>query len=301
MVGGTDYAASQYNRITQAFRQPGSIFKPFVYAAALETAYDVDASSEAEASPAANPHMQSLDDRFITPLTTVMDAPTVFFYGGDIYEPTNYKNDYRGLVTVRTALEHSLNLATIRVAERIGFDHVAALAKRMGLNAKIKGYPSVALGAFEVTPIELAGAYTAFANEGRRMEPHALLRVTSIDGSRTVTLPMPGGATFQDAPAWSNDGTRIAVDRGYSTYNQNMTLAVLPADGTSVGTETAQGLTGCCDTVIEWSPDDKSILVSPEDLSSNFTPQLLWDPATGLTRPAPWAVTADPAWQRIAP
>jgi len=133
MVGGTDYAASQYNRITQAFRQPGSIFKPFVYAAALETAYDVDASSEAEASPAAEPHMQSLDDRFITPLTTVMDAPTVFFYGGDIYQPNNYKDDYRGLVTVRTAFQHSLNLATIRVAERIGFDRVAALAKRMGL------------------------------------------------------------------------------------------------------------------------------------------------------------------------
>jgi penicillin-binding protein 1B len=85
-------------------------------------------------------------------------------------------------VTVRTALQHSLNLATVRVAERIGFDRVAALAKRMGLNAKIKGYPSVALGAFEVTPIELAGAYTAFANEGKRIEPHALLRVVAANG-----------------------------------------------------------------------------------------------------------------------
>ena len=187
MVGGTDYAASQYNRITQAFRQPGSIFKPFVYAAALETAYDVDLSSEEDASPAAEPHMQSLDDRFITPLTTVMDAPKVFFYGDAIYEPNNYKHDYRGLVTVRTALQHSLNLATIRVAERIGYDRVAALAKRMGLNAKIKGYPSMAIGAFEVTPIELAGAYTAFANEGKRIEPHALLRVVAADGTLLKT------------------------------------------------------------------------------------------------------------------
>ena len=138
-------------------------------------------------SPAAEPHIQSLDDRFITPLTTVMDAPKVFFYGDAIYEPNNYKHDYRGLVTVRTALQHSLNLATIRVAERIGFNRVAALAKRMGLNAKIKGYPSMAIGAFEVTPIELAGAYTAFANEGKRIEPHALLRVVAADGTLLKT------------------------------------------------------------------------------------------------------------------
>ena len=68
-----------------------------------------------------------------------MDAPKAFLYGGGTYEPNNYKNEYRGLVTVRTALQHSLNLATIRVAERIGFDRVAALAKRMGLNSKIQG------------------------------------------------------------------------------------------------------------------------------------------------------------------
>jgi penicillin-binding protein 1B len=179
MVGGTDYAASQYNRITRAFRQPGSIFKPFVYAAALETPYDV--SSEEDDTPPSDPHIQSLDDRFITPLTTVMDAPKVFFNGIGTYEPNNYKHEYRGVVTVRTALQHSLNLATIRVAERIGYNRVATLAKRMGLNAKIQGYPSVALGAFEVTPIELAGAYTAFANEGRRIQPHALLRVVAAN------------------------------------------------------------------------------------------------------------------------
>jgi penicillin-binding protein 1B len=184
MVGGTDYAASQYNRITRAFRQPGSIFKPFVYAAALETAYDVNLE---EPGPASDPHVQSLDDRIITPLTTVMDSPKVFFYGGATYEPNNYKHDYRGFVTVRTALQYSLNLATIRVAERIGFDRVAALAKRMGLNSGIKGYPSMAIGAFEVTPIELAGAYTAFANEGKRIEPHALLRIVAADGTLLKT------------------------------------------------------------------------------------------------------------------
>jgi len=142
--------------------------------------YDRFGLDDAETTSVAD--IQSLNDRFITPLTTVMDAPKVFIYGGATYEPNNYKHQYRGLVTVRAALQRSLNLATIRVAERIGYDRVAALAKRMGLNANIKGYPSVALGAFEVTPIELAGAYTAFANEGKRIEPHALLRVEAPDG-----------------------------------------------------------------------------------------------------------------------
>jgi len=116
-----------------------------------------------------------------------MDAPRAFLYGGGTYEPNNYKHEYRCRVTVRTALQHSLNLATMRVAERIGYDRVAKLAKRLGLNSKIQGYPSVALGAFEVTPIELAGAYTAFANEGRRTQPHALLRVVAADGKELKT------------------------------------------------------------------------------------------------------------------
>jgi len=80
-----------------------------------------------------------------------------------------------------------------------------------------------------------------------------------------------------------------------------MTLAVLPASGSTVGVETIRGLTGCCDTVLEWAPDDKSILVSPEDLNGVINPQKLLDPATGLTRPTPWAAVADPAWQRVAP
>ena len=113
---------------------------------------------------------------------------------------------------------------------------------------------------------------------------------------------MPAGATFQDAPAWSNDGTRIVVTRGYGAHNEADDLGGAAGQRIwGVGVETARGLTGCCDTVIEWAPDDKSILVSPEDLSGNFTPQLLLDPATGSTRPAPWAAIADPAWQRIAP
>src|SRR5262249_8781204 len=98
------------------------------------------------------------------------------------YEPNNFKNDYRGLVTLRTALQQSLNSAAIQVAEKIGYGRVVDMARRLGLNSKIKPYPSVAIGAFEVTPIELAGAYTAFANQGRRATPHVVRRVDSPEG-----------------------------------------------------------------------------------------------------------------------
>jgi len=202
MVGGSNYGASQYNRITQAFRQPGSIFKPFAYAAAFESAFDGDkrpaepTSSErptsalpptADAAPAPasdEPQVFSMHrEAMITPITRLIDEPTTFVYENDrTYEPNNFHQQYRGIVTAREALQHSLNVPTIRIAEQIGYDRVATFAKRAGLNAKIKGYPSIALGAFEVTPLEMAGAYTIFANEGRRVEPHALIAVSSPDG-----------------------------------------------------------------------------------------------------------------------
>jgi Tol biopolymer transport system component len=124
------------------------------------------------------------------------------------------------------------------------------------------------------------------------------VRISTLDGSGTTTLPMPAGATFQDAAVWSNDSTRIALTRGYSTKNQQMTLAIVPADGSGPGIESARGLTGCCDTVLEWAPDDRTVLVDPEDLNGNFVPQLLLDTTTGATRPAPYAAIGDPAWQR---
>jgi penicillin-binding protein 1B len=218
MVGGSDYAESQYNRITEAFRQPGSIFKPFVFAAAFESAFDgqtppisgtsaapapapaIGLPTAAEAAPVmADPLVgvapgsqfnQFLPNGgFVTPITTIYDEPTTFVYDGEkIYEPNNFNEEYRGLVTVRQALQHSLNVPTIKIAERIGYDRVAEFARRSGMNAKIRGYPSVALGAFEVTPLEMAGAYTVFANEGKRTQPNALLRVTSADGSDVRTF-----------------------------------------------------------------------------------------------------------------
>ena len=192
MVGGSDYSASQYNRITQAFRQPGSVFKPFVYAAALETGFDarssMDVVQQSDFSGAGEMNFPSIKDSVITPLTKIMDAPRAFTYGGVTYEPNNYKGGYGGLVTLRTALQKSLNSAAVQVAERIGYRRVADFAHRMGLNRGVRGYPSIALGAFEVTPIELAGAYTAFANEGRRVEPHVVRRVETPGGTDVTTI-----------------------------------------------------------------------------------------------------------------
>jgi hypothetical protein len=125
------------------------------------------------------------------------------------------------------------------------------------------------------------------------------VHVIGLDGADEVTLPMPAGATFQDSPAWSNDGTRMAVTRGYAQHNEDMALAVLPADGSGLGVESDHGLTGCCDTILQWSPDDTSILVMPETLNNAVTKQhLLLDPSTLAHVRAPWTASNPPAWQR---
>ena len=146
MVGGRNYGTSQFNRITQSKRQPGSIFKPFVYAAALETAYN---------SPEP-----------LTAVSTVLDEPTQFAFENLVYEPRNFKDEYYGQVTMRQAITKSLNIPTIKFAEKVGYSKITELAHRLGLNEQIKPYPAMAIGAFEVTPLEMARAYTAFANGG---------------------------------------------------------------------------------------------------------------------------------------
>jgi penicillin-binding protein 1B len=169
MVGGRDYAASQLNRATEARRQPGSVFKPFVYAAALSTAYD-------------DPAM------VITPATLFMDAPRKFDYGsGRSYDPGNFGDKYdRVNLTVRDALVHSKNVITVEIAERVGFNLVARLAANAGL-PKPPIYPSMALGVGEATPLQVASAYTIFANRGMHLTPVSLSRVTAATGSTILT------------------------------------------------------------------------------------------------------------------
>ena len=162
LSGGRNYGVSQLNHVL-AKRQPGSIFKPFVYTAALNTAIE------------GGPHI-------ITAGTTVVDEPTTFWYDNKPYEPSNFKHEFYGTVTLRQALAHSMNVATVKVGEMVGFDAVVDLAKKAGLNYQIQPTPAVALGSYDVTPMEMAGAYTIFANQGVYVKPSLVTMVRSQDG-----------------------------------------------------------------------------------------------------------------------
>jgi penicillin-binding protein 1B len=168
LVGGRDYSSSQYNRATTARRQPGSTFKPFVYLAAFEATFD---------DPALPP---------ITPSTIVEDAPTVFFFERQEYTPQNYEGTYKGYVTLRQALAHSLNVATVKVAEMVGYDRVANLwNKKLGMGDTAKPYPAIALGSFEATPLEIATSYNVLANNGLKVPP---LTIVSVVDERNIAL-----------------------------------------------------------------------------------------------------------------
>jgi penicillin-binding protein 1B len=161
LVGGRDYGWSQLNHAV-AKRPTGSIFKPFVYAAAVNTALD---GSQA----------------VLTPASTVTDAPSSFTYGDQIYEPRNYKEEYHGDVTLRYALAMSLNNATVKVAEEVGYDKVADLAKTAGI-VSVKATPAMALGSYDASPLDMTGAYTSFANNGTRLSPILLRSVRNGKG-----------------------------------------------------------------------------------------------------------------------
>jgi penicillin-binding protein 1B len=161
LVGGRDYGWSQLNHVA-AKRPTGSIFKPFVYAAALNTALDGSQT-------------------VITPASMVTDAPSSFTYGDQIYEPRNYKEEYHGEVTLRYALAMSLNNATVKVAEEVGYDKVAELAKSAGI-VSVKATPAMALGSYDATPLDMAGAYTSFSNNGIRLSPILVNSVRNAKG-----------------------------------------------------------------------------------------------------------------------
>jgi penicillin-binding protein 1B len=161
LVGGRNYGTSQLNHAL-ARRPTGSIFKPFVYAAAMNTAIDGSAT-------------------VITPASTVTDQPSTFTYGDQIYEPRNYKEEYHGDVTLRYALALSLNNATVKVAEEAGYDKVADVAKLAGITS-VKATPAMALGAYDATPVDMTSAYTSFANGGTRLTPIFVNSVRNAKG-----------------------------------------------------------------------------------------------------------------------
>ena len=163
LIGGRNYGTSQLNR-TLAKRQPGSIFKPFVYAAVLNTTLE-------GRSPA------------ITPVSQVADEPTVFRFDGQEYEPNNYKEEFHGTVNMRQALAKSMNIPTVKFGEMAGFDSVAAIAKKAGLE-NIRPTPAIALGAYDVTPLAIAGAYTIFSNAGVFTKQNFVREIRSASGGQ---------------------------------------------------------------------------------------------------------------------
>jgi penicillin-binding protein 1B len=161
LVGGRNYGQSQLNHAV-ARRPTGSIFKPFVYAAAMNTALT------------GGPTVW-------TPASLLQDEQTTFLFDNQVYEPKNYHAEYKGEVSAEYALAHSLNNATIKLAEAVGYGNVAQLAKAAGIKS-VQATPAMALGAYDATPIDMAGAYTVFANNGQRVSPLMIRAIHNSQG-----------------------------------------------------------------------------------------------------------------------
>lgn len=166
MVGGWDFNRNEFNRATQAQRQVGSAFKPFVYGAAIENGF--------------------------TAADTLFDGPAVFI-GADnkeSYSPRNYHRRYYGITTLRKALQGSYNVTAVKLMDLVGIDTVVEFARRCGLRSELPPYPSLALGSADLVPLEVAAAYAVFVNKGIYVEPYFIERVTTRDG-RTLQQHMP--------------------------------------------------------------------------------------------------------------
>lgn len=156
LTGGRKYERGNYNRALHAKRQPGSAFKPFVYVSALAAGY--------------------------SPASEIPDEPVEVIQGRSVWTPANYNDDYLGTITFRRALMRSSNAAAVRVSQAVGLRPIIQNAHRMGIDSNIPDYPAVALGALDVTPIELVRAYAPFANGGFRVTPRLVKRIDTRDG-----------------------------------------------------------------------------------------------------------------------
>ncbi|CAN5373853.1 penicillin-binding protein 1B [soil metagenome] len=172
MVGGRDYLANQFNRATDAMRQPGSVFKPFVYAAAINSAYDSSS-------------------RQFTAASIFKDEKKTFNFNQETYSPGNFGDVFTNKdTTLRDALVKSKNVITVDIAMQLNIGKVMTLATKAGFPKIDKAYPSMALGTAEATPLQVATAYTMFANLGDRVLPMPITKIAAGDG-RTITAPTP--------------------------------------------------------------------------------------------------------------
>ncbi len=212
LVGGRDYGMSQFNHAV-THRPTGSIFKPFTYAAAFNTSL--------AGTPLQNPDGSSAG--LFTPVTLLNDQQTTFTFDNQEYTPRNFGGKYEDEITARYALMESRNNATIALGQMVGFNNVAALARDAGIKSA-RGTPSVAIGAYDATPLEMAGAYTVFANGGVKLDPWMLASVRSSNGdpivdppqsSRPVLDPRAAYLTLSLMEAVINNGTAAAVRSQY--------------------------------------------------------------------------------------
>ena len=165
MIGGRDFGLSKFNRATQALRQAGSGFKPFVYTSAIASR--------------------------IPPTYVIIDGPwTTMQADGTEWRPSNYDGRFEGPMTIRTGLMKSQNMIAIKLGQEIGLEGVAQTARRMGIRSEIERFPSTAIGAVEVRPLEMAEAYSTFANQGTKVRPFPILRVEDAQG-RILWDPQP--------------------------------------------------------------------------------------------------------------
>ncbi len=217
-IGGRSYNQSQFNRALSARRQIGSTFKPFVYLAAFEKAAD-EGSGE------------------ITPATLVHDEPTTWNFDNQEWSPRNYDGEYDGAITLRRALAMSRNIAAVKVAEQTGYDRVVSLWKKakVGATEQVVPYPSVALGIVELTPLEVAEAYTVFPNQGRIRKLRALLNVTSGEDS---AKPKP-----EQGPVVSRANTAFVVTHMLRSVLNEGTGASARANGFTVDAAGKSGTT----------------------------------------------------------
>jgi penicillin-binding protein 1A len=209
MVGGRDWNDSKFNRVTQARRQAGSAFKPFVYSAAVRMG---------------NPLSRIIDDEPITVPNDRMDEPA--------WSPHNSDYDYQGPITLRQALYRSRNAATVRLGLDIGLNAVIAEAKRFGLSTPMRPYPSILLGATEVVPLELVSAYGAFATLGERATPMGIVRVEDSEG-KVLWEPQPQRTRVmnEDEAFIMTNALRDVVRRGTAYSAVTGSGFIVPAGG----------------------------------------------------------------------
>jgi penicillin-binding protein 1A len=210
MVGGDNFEQSKFNRAVQALRQVGSAFKPFVYTTAIDRGY--------------------------TPVSILQDTP-VTYPGGpgqQPYSPKNYENDFWGPITLRRALEHSRNVPAIKMMDALGAKQVIAYARRFGLTAPLPPYLPIALGAGDETLIEMTSAYSVFPNQGVRMTPYSILKVTDREGNLLEeNRPAPQDAIRADTAFVMTTLLRGVVEHGTGVKAMALNWPIAGKTGTT--------------------------------------------------------------------